>query len=249
MRSLRVTTWNVLHRVHAVNWKEPPIAAFPDERVRIDGVATLVASWLAGAVDVVCLQEASGDQLARLRSVVRAPVRFFEHTYPRVPRVRASGQRADLDDPTEHLVVLANAPDAKAAYARTFETDDGKGLLAVDLGDDLTVIDTHVSFGPRRDAQLAVLSELARRSPRGAVILGDFNAPADVVAAGFGESAVSISDLAGSSRPTRIATGEQGGRTIDHVVVVGGSLASATVLDGNGLSDHNPVNATVEFRA
>ena len=32
MSALRVTTWNVLHRVHGLNWKEPAVARFSDER-------------------------------------------------------------------------------------------------------------------------------------------------------------------------------------------------------------------------
>jgi endonuclease/exonuclease/phosphatase (EEP) superfamily protein YafD len=69
--------------------------------------------------------------------------------------------------------------------------------------------------------------------------LGDFNAPADVVRAALG-SPLAMTDLAGE-RPTRIATGSHGGKTIDHVAVVGAAIASASVLDGELLSDHNPV--------
>jgi hypothetical protein len=122
VRLLRVTTWNVLHRVHTVNWQEPGLA-----------------------------------------------------------------------DASVHLVVLAAAPGARLAQAETFATDDGKGLLAV----------------------RAALGE------------------------GF-----ALSRLEGQ-RPTRVAVGEDGSHTIDHAAVVHARLATATVLDGEGLSDHHPVAVVV----
>jgi endonuclease/exonuclease/phosphatase family metal-dependent hydrolase len=244
MRSLRVTTWNVLHRVHAVNWNEAPVSAFPDERARIAGITEMISGWLERDEDmVVCLQEVSGDQLASLRHVLP---RFdvHAHRYPRLPRVRAGG--AVLDDATEHLVIVSRAP-SSLVESLTFESDPGKGLLAVRVRDDITVIDTHVSFGDRSAAQLAVVRAMAHRAGTPAVITGDFNAPREAVSAGLGEP-LSISDLTGQ-RVTRIATDQHDGKTIDHVAVVGGSIDEAKVLDGRLLSDHQPVTARVRFMA
>lgn len=248
---MRVFSWNVLHRVHAVNWNETPVSAFPDERVRIAGITELIAGWLDAQVDgdgdadervVVCLQEVSGDQLASLR---RALPRFDIHThcYPRVPRVRGS-EEAILDDPTEHLVTITRAP-SKKIEAITYESDAGKGLLVVSVTDDVCVIDTHVSFGERAAAQLDVLAAAAGRHGTRAVIVGDFNAPVETIRAGLGP-AIRLSDLSGQ-RPTRIATSQHGGKTIDHVAVVGGAPEDATVLDGRLVSDHNPVTARIHF--
>jgi endonuclease/exonuclease/phosphatase family metal-dependent hydrolase len=242
MRRLRVTTWNVLHRVHGVNWNEAPVQAFPDERERIAAISRLVARWLSAGVDVVCLQEVSGDQLASLRSAAGADVRLFEHTYPRVPRLHRGGA-PPLVDMSEHLAVLTSAPGASRVGAWTFESDPGKGALAVEVGGVL-VIDTHVSSGERRGAQLGLLAARAREGGGpGAAVLGDFNAPADVVRGGLGEG-ISVCDLAGQ-RPTRIETWEHPAKTIDHVAVRGGAIESASVLEGGGLSDHNPVTAVV----
>lgn len=243
MRELHVTTWNVLHRVHAVNWGEAPVEAYPDERTRIACIAARVAKWLAVDAGVVCLQEVSGDQLASLRATV-GDAAIHDHVYPRVPRVRGEG-RPELDDATEHLVTLVRAPGSRRLEGRTFDSDPGKGLLVVDVEDAISIVNTHVSFGERRDAQLALLSATARRAPGGAVVLGDFNAPADVVRAALGEPLV-LSDLTGQ-RCTRIATAKHAGQTIDHVAVVRGTIASVSVLDGELLSDHNPVTATVRF--
>lgn len=245
MRTLRVVTWNVLHRVHAVNWNEDPVTAFPDEGVRIAAVSETVARWLAGDVDAVCLQEVSGDQLASLRQALGTDVRVLEHTVPRVPRVRG-GVAPVLDDPSEHLVVATKATRARVEEAHTFDSDPGKGVLAVDLGEGLLLVDTHVSFGERRDAQLALVARIAHGATGGAIVVGDFNARADVVRAGLGGD-VALSDLSGQ-RPTRVPTADHpAGQTIDHVVVVGGGiLAAATVLDGGGLSDHQPVLAEVQ---
>jgi endonuclease/exonuclease/phosphatase family metal-dependent hydrolase len=248
MRTLRVTTWNVLHRVHAENWKEAPVAEYRDERPRIEGVSAVVVGWLASGVDVVCLQEVSGDQLASLRSHAPPRARLFAHVYPRVPRMRDEHSAHALVDPTEHLVTIVTGVTGATASpydARTFESDPGKGLLAIDL-DGLAVINTHLSFGPRRDAQLAVVSDVARRAVAGAVAMGDFNCPADVVAEALRTSGetLEITNLAGQG-PTRIATADHHGKTIDHVVVLRGKLSDATVLDGGGLSDHHPVTARI----
>jgi endonuclease/exonuclease/phosphatase family metal-dependent hydrolase len=244
MRSLHVTTWNVLHRVHAVNWNEAPVEAFPDERVRIAGISAIVARWLASDVSVICLQEVSGDQLASLRRALGEAAQLFAHEYPRLPRLRGDGP-PQLEDATEHLVTIVNAPSSRQLDARTFESDPGKGLLAVEVAGQHAVINTHVSFGDRREAQLRSLSALAHEATGGAIVLGDFNAPVDVVRSGLGEP-LAITDLEGQ-RPTRVATHEHPPRTIDHVAVVRGTLEAGTVLDAGGLSDHDPVTATVLF--
>ncbi len=234
MAALRVTTWNVLHRVHAVNWKEAPVETYPDERVRTAAITAVVARWLEAEGSVVCLQEVSGDQLASLRELGHS---VHVHTYPRVPAIRGEGL-ADLDDRTEQLVTITNGPSTKLT-AHTFDSDPGKGLLAV-TAFGVTVVNTHVSAGERRNAQLAALETLARGAGH-VVVLGDFNAPVDVVRAGLGSPVIT------SEGPTRIATHEHPAKTIDHVAVLGGTLVSSAVLDGAGLSDHHPVTADVRF--
>lgn len=235
---MRVTTWNVLHRVHAMNWEPGSVAAFPDERVRNVAVAEAVAGWLAAGTDVVCLQEVSGDQLARLREAVGARAKVFVHAYPRVPRLRRAAP-APLEDPTEQLVVLARGGGACLYAERTFDADPGKGLLAVDLGGGVLVVDTHVSWGPRAAAQLPLLAEAASGQARVAIVTGDFNAPGDVVQRGLG-AAFARADVVG---PTRLGGTGQGGDVIDHVFVRGARVLSAEVLDEGGLSDHRPVTA------
>jgi endonuclease/exonuclease/phosphatase (EEP) superfamily protein YafD len=169
----------------------------------------------------------SGDQLATLGDA-------FVHTYPRVPRRRHPGP-PELADPSEHLVTIARG---RKLEGHTFESDPGKGYLAVDVGA-LVVINTHVSF--RGAAQLALLSRVARGFGKPVAIVGDFNAEADAVRAALGEGFV----LCTPSGHTRIATESTPAHTIDHVAVLGGSVASAEVLDAEGLSDHHPVRASV----
>jgi endonuclease/exonuclease/phosphatase family metal-dependent hydrolase len=238
---VRVTTWNVLHRVHAMNWGEGAVAAFPEERVRAVAVAESVASWLSGDTDVVCLQEVSGDQLACVREAVGPDVQVLHHRYPRVPRLRRPARSAaeTLCDPSEHLVVLVKARAAHVRAARTFESDPGKGLLAVEVGDELLVVDTHVSWGPRAGAQLALLAETALAVRPIAAVMGDFNAPVDEVARGLGPDFAPPPVIG----PTRLASSGEGAKTIDHVFVRGGALRSIDVLDAGGLSDHLPVTA------
>jgi endonuclease/exonuclease/phosphatase family metal-dependent hydrolase len=245
MRSLRVTTWNVLHRVHAVNWKEAPVTAFPSEATRVARITARVASWLDDGVSVVCLQEVSGDQVASLRSAIADGAQIFAHRYPRLPRIRGI-ELPELEDPTEHLVtIVTTGPSAVLRAAKTFDTDPGKGFLAIDIGDDITLIDTHVTARERGRAQMIDIAAFALETSARAIVMGDFNAPIDVVRDVFG--AASAITQVGDLRPTRIPTADRSGRTIDHVVVVGGVIASASVLDGELLSDHNPVTATVTF--
>ncbi len=245
--AFRVVTWNVLHRVHGMNWKEAAIEQFPDEPARTRAIAARVSEWLHSGVSAVCLQEVSGDQLAALREVARGPAQVIAHRYPRIPRAKGGGD-GGLSDGAEHLVtvVAAGAPSAWSE-GHTFASDPGKGALAVEVGAGVLVIGTHVSFGQRAAAQLEVLAGMARspRASRGAVVMGDFNASADVIRAALGDA--TISDVAGQ-RPSRPASPEKAdGHTIDHVVVVGGVVEDATVLDGAGLSDHEPVSALVRL--
>jgi endonuclease/exonuclease/phosphatase family metal-dependent hydrolase len=241
VRVVRIITWNVLHRVHAVNWNEAPVAAFPDERVRMEGIARRVGAWLTGEADVVCLQEVSGDQLALLRSAARS-AQVFEHLYPRLPRIRGEGGPV-LTDATEHLVTLAVRPEARALAAHTFASDPGKGFLVVTLGDDVRIVNTHVSFGANRAAKQ--LARVVESAVAPAIVVGDFNASAEAVQVDLGP-AFSLSDLRGQ-RVTRIPTGDRPGRVIDHVAVTGGAITDATVLDDELLSDHAPVAATVRI--
>lgn len=246
---MNVTTWNVLHRIHAVNWKEAPVLAFPDERVRIAGITALVARWLeSGETDLVCLQEVSGDQLASLRAALTpAGVQIFDHLYPRVPCLRGANEddAPVLEDPSEHLVTLvAKTSPARRVGSHTFDSDPGKGFLVVDVGD-IRVIDTHVSFGPRMAAQLTAIAAAAPPTGSPIMVLGDFNALSTMVRVGLGDDFV-ITDLTGQ-RHTRIPTSDKPGWTIDHVVVRGAPIDGATVLEHGALSDHSPVRAVVRF--
>lgn len=233
---MRITTWNVLHRIHAVNWSEAPVVAYPDERDRVEGIAKRVASWLAADVDVVCLQEVSGDQLAALRAHVTPSVAVLEHRLARVPRPRAEDVDA-LADPAEHLVVLARTG-ARAREGHTFASDPGKGMLVVEVNDGPVVICTHVSYGDRGPAQLARLVASCHDDDRTIVVAGDFNAPADVVQQALG-GGFALAKIDGS---TRVVTGGAS-KTIDHVLVRPDRITSAAVLETGDLSDHLPVTA------
>src|SRR5438094_5969008 len=97
-----IGTWNVLHRIHAVNWNEPAIARHTDEAERVAAIARFVVEH---PVDIWCLQEVSGDQLAALHAAFTAE-RVLATCYPRVPKLW-KGKRAVLDDAREYLVSIA----------------------------------------------------------------------------------------------------------------------------------------------
>lgn len=236
---MRVVTWNVLHRIHALNWDEASVAAYPDESRRCDAIALQVAGWLRGDVDVVCLQEVSGDQLDAVRSAAGGAVHVAQHRHPREPRLRAAVP-SPLRRPAEFLVTLTKL-EHESVSAEAFDEDGGKGVLVVRLSSGVTVLNTHVTFGAKRVAQLELLSA---RLVAPSVLMGDFNAPLDVVMTEFG--AVSCSDLRGQL-PTRFGKSASDGQHIDHVIGRGVRVVDARVLDVGAWSDHRPVVARVEL--
>lgn len=227
-----VSSWNVLHHVHACNWGDLPAAA-PDEPARIAAIAARVRELLVDAT-AVCLQEVSGDQLRALDGL---PVCAF--ALPRVPRLRHG--RSVLADPTEHLAVVTRES-ATVVEQRTFASDPGKGFVAVQRADDLLFVSTHVSYGERSAGQLGQLADWARgQGGRRIVIGGDFNADRDAVRAVL-DPEFTFGSLPASSRPSRPrATGSGKSQQIDHVLGRRVPAIASGVEDGRGLSDHNPV--------
>jgi endonuclease/exonuclease/phosphatase family metal-dependent hydrolase len=237
---MNLVTWNVLHRIHAVNWQEPALAVHADERARIAGIT----EWIARGVrpGVYCLQEVSGDQLAAVKALDGATV--FEMKYPRVPRYYRYTEPLVLEDPAEYLaVVVFGGAAAKIVAEASFPSDRGKGFLAVAIGDTV-VIDTHVSFGDKHAAQCAQIVEEANKHER-VIVCGDFNADRETVLSRF--PAFTASRLGPDELPTR-PRGEpsEKSQNIDHVLARGCTISAAAVIDGRGLSDHNPVHARVE---
>jgi endonuclease/exonuclease/phosphatase family metal-dependent hydrolase len=235
---MKVFTWNVLHRIHAEKYQESAIRHFPDEQVRVAQVVGLVGELLqTHGFGVGLLQEVSGDVLAALRAALPT-FSVLSHEYPRVPKLEGA---TSVQRPQELLVVIAPAG-ATVMQARTFANDRGKGLLQVAVTPALSVVSTHVSFGPSGTSQLEVLRALLHEATAPVVLGGDFNAQAEVVRGAFGpEVQLGLSEA--GARPTR--EGDRGGSTIDHLLVRHASLGSLSVLEHHGLSDHRPVGATV----
>lgn len=233
---MKLLTWNVLHRVHAETHGEPAVGRWPDESARVRGVVDFIANALEReGFEVVLLQEVSGDLLGALRARLSG-WSVTDHLYPRVPRLRTSSCR----DPREHLVVVA-PPGSKRVRAHTFENDPGKGFLMVETGG-LTVITTHVSWGAKGVAQLALLSTVLCELQTPSCLGGDFNAPREVVVGAAG-SEVAFALLPPGSPRTRPQA--DGGEDIDHLLARHATLAEVRVLEHHELSDHRPVAATL----
>lgn len=224
---MRVATWNVLHRVHAEVHGEPCIVHWPDESKR---VAAVVEAVRALGADVALLQEVSGDAVAALRAAF--PERaVLSHLYPRVPKRAVAG----LVDRSEHLVVIAPSG-SKVKRATTYESDPGKGFLAVGVGD-VTVVSTHVSWGDKRADQLITLRDAVTSLGGAVVVGGDFNVEREVVGAALG---VSCAELPAGSLATR--DDEKGrGLWIDHLISVGRVVRDVRVVAHRDESDHRPV--------
>jgi endonuclease/exonuclease/phosphatase family metal-dependent hydrolase len=235
-----IVSWNVLHRIHAVNWSEPAIGNWNDERSRIGSVADFIAATPA---EVVCLQEVSGDQLAMLRDVEEGEL--FATKYPRVPSYRKPTAES-LRDAAEYLVTIVRDSDARLVRAEAFPTDGGKGFQRIELANQTTVINAHVSFGDKRSAQLARLAIEAQQAPGLAIICGDFNADRATCSVDLGEDFVAAVPLDGlHTRPRQVPSEKS--QDIDHVFVRGGKVLEASVLDAETRSDHNPVRVRLRF--
>ncbi len=234
-----VVTWNVLHRIHAVNWDEPAIRAWADERDRIASIADFVGDLEA---DVICLQEVSGDQLAMLRDVERGQI--FATAYPRTPRYYRRFEPATLRDPREHLVTIVRSPGARLVAAAAFASDPGKGYQDVELVTGTRVITAHVGWGDAHAEQCAAVAAVAHGDAP-AIVCGDFNEAREVCAARLGPRLVPAVPTAPAPR-TRPRPSPNGRcEDIDHVFARGVPIIAAEVLDGYGRSDHNPVAARV----
>lgn len=233
---MTIVTWNVLHRIHAVNWDDEVVRRWPDETARI----AAITEWVAGCdADVICLQEVSGDQLTALRALGGE---LFAMRYPRTPRYRRHHGRVTLADSAEYLAsIVRGGRGARMVSGEAFADDGGKGFQVIELVDH-AIVNLHASFGDKLAGQLAAV-----RSAIGgaAIVCGDFNADRTTCGAlldGFAPIAP-----ADGSRPTRPRTASdlaRNSQTIDHVFARG-MVGSAEVLDGGERSDHNPVRATI----
>jgi hypothetical protein len=214
-----VASWNVLHRIHAENWGTDAVKRWPDESERIAAVTAFLAERTE---QVIALQEVSGDQLAD------------------IPR---HGTRYLLPEPEEYLVLLIDGPSREVA-AQAFDSDPGKGALAVEFAGTL-IVATHVSGDRRRTRQLARLAELAATPPgHPAVILGDFNTDGATLESALG-TGFAVVDFPPDALPTRADLSGAAPHWIDHIVVRGAAAEGAAVESTRGLSDHNLVRATV----
>lgn len=239
---MKILTWNVLHRVHAETHSEPAIRRWPDEAERVRAVVARVSEALSAGVEVVLLQEVSGDVLAELRAQLPHHA-VLNHLYPRVPRQK--GTSRSVADPTEHLVVVA-PPGAKILRAQTFANDPGKGLLMVGVSEHLAVVSTHVSWGTKGESQLSHLAQVLRETSATVCIGGDFNTGREEISKAVGADVVISVPPAGSPR-TRPQDDATGGSDIDHLLS-SAALSDVAVLEHRDLSDHRPVAATVGAR-
>lgn len=232
---IEVATWNVLHRVHADNWYPDAVQRWGHEPTRIAGITERVVGLPA---QVIALQEVSGDQLAALRTALPGHT-VHALRYPRIPRPRRV--ESVLADRAEYLVLVIDGPSREVA-AEPFADDPGKGVLAAEF-DGVLIIATHVTGDERRSAQLARLADLAVQAPaRVAVLLGDFNIDRATVAAELGAGF----EVSAPGAPTRPRDAdEKKSQFIDLIATRGATVNAVAVDDANGLSDHNPVRATI----
>lgn len=238
---MKVMTWNVLHRVHAENYREPAVTQWPDESARVKAVSALVLKAVtADGCDLVLLQEVSGDVLNELRHRLPPELKICSHQVPRMPKLKVD-TKASLYDSSEHVVVIGPGT-LQTVRAQTAADDGGKGFIAARVNEGLVAISTHVSWGSKGLAQLGALHQVISALPGTVVLGGDFNADRDEVTRGLGDGYVVAEAPAGSRRTRQSPDGE--GADIDHLLVRGARWSDAQVAEHHGLSDHSPLIAT-----
>ena len=248
---MRIATWNVLHRIHAENWRETVPDVFPDEAVRIAAITARIEALLADDDVVVCLQEVSGDQLASLRTALPA-MQVCAFIYPRVPRLKHGGP-STLPQPEEALVTIASR--ARLVAGAAFPNDPGKGFVVVDV-DGVLIVNTHLSAGDRRTVQLQhIRAHVDHSASHGAdqrsavVVCGDCNtSSAKVLAAldvGFELVNLGLDALPTRPRPDLPDRSSDKPAAIDHIIVRGLVATNGGLIDVDGTSDHNLVWPTV----
>ena len=239
---MNVMTWNVLHRVHAENYREPVVTRWPEESARVKAVTALVLKAVtADRCELVLLQEVSGDVLNELHHRLPHSVKICSHQVPRVPKLKVPATLS-LYDASEHVVIIGPAQ-LEVLHAQTAADDAGKGLIAARVAEGLVAISTHVSWGSKGTAQLKVLQELMASLPGTVVVGGDFNAERGQVTHGLGDGYV-VTELGAGSRRTRQSPDGEGS-DIDHLLCRGGAWVDAHVTDAHELSDHSPLVATL----
>eukprot|EP01012_Entosiphon_sulcatum_P067131 TRINITY_DN96670_c0_g1_i1.p1 TRINITY_DN96670_c0_g1~~TRINITY_DN96670_c0_g1_i1.p1 ORF type:complete len:280 (+),score=43.91 TRINITY_DN96670_c0_g1_i1:35-874(+) len=256
MEAFRITTWNVLHRVHAE--KDPELChmtldRYPKEVKRIADIVTLVEDQFVQGSRVVCLQEVSGELLSALRERLGKRVTIFDHQHQRIPeQPEDTTKQAILKDPTEYLVVLTDFPAAEAVTAHPFTNN--KGVLGVRVQSNLCVYNVHAS--PKRAGekqirhelmQLLVLPFLAKNKQNQVVVAGDLGMELERVFGAVGELAF----CTGEDLSEYLQEGKHTcqDKDVDHIVGIGGTeIFDAVLYPNSNLSIHQPLQATVGAR-
>jgi len=242
--TMRVMTWNVLHRVHAENYSEPTVALWPDEAARVQAVVQQVCAAVSEqGCELVLLQEASGEVVVALRRCLPGSMSVHTHQVARMPQLKVKSTTS-LSDASEHVVVIA--PGGSQPLRRQTALDDaGKGLLAVQVSEGLVAISTHVSWGQKGVGQMRALQELMKTLPGVVIVGGDFNTERGEVTAHLGPDLLVTQLTADSPRTRQNPDGQ--GSDIDHLVCRGAKWSDVHVVVHPGLSDHHPLFATLQL--
>mmetsp|Transcript_20133 Transcript_20133/g.39913 ORF Transcript_20133/g.39913 Transcript_20133/m.39913 type:complete len:335 (+) Transcript_20133:59-1063(+) len=274
--SLLIYSWNVLHRVHAQNYRIPEVQKWPDEPKRLEHVTGLILTYLRSCQQpcVICLQEVSGDVLKALKSALATSknILVFEHQHRRIPRFwRPNPQNEHVVEREEYIVsITKNCLGAQKTAGFTYRTDAGKSLLGIKFQvpvpardgseieqkhscESVVLLNTHLRHGgspldeDHRDDQLRQLVQV-RETAQG-------SSRVHVLAAGDFNSNVSglppefmcSVRSRGDFSLSRLRT--RGTEDIDQVFSFSSAaqIVNSRVIDVGLLSDHNLVSCSIEF--
>ena len=188
MKTLVVKSWNVLHGVHEFNYQfqtSPVLKKYqcqydPSkgylasnyahlENQRIRDLAKTIKNELQFNV-VACLQEVPGNLLDLLK-IENPDYICYSYKYPRLPILKnLSGQL--YSNSAEFLVTMAHKS-LPINQVQTIQFDDpGKACLFLEMKD-LSILNTHLSFGIERNKALDQI--FAAAIAKNFVLVGDMN--------------------------------------------------------------------------
>ena len=223
-------SWNVLHFVHGINYDEHPVDTMP-ERARIDGICGIVDDLLRD-VQVLCLQEVSGDLLVQLKLAFAPRFHIMDKRSGRAPSVRkrTSPHFGTNIEHSEHLVIMVHRDmDIESVRSGAFASDAGKGFLKVAIAGGPRVVCTHLPFDKSHRADQ--LAQMGLDDSAFTIVCGDMNST-ELHVPGLMRVPFASDGLV--SRPKSRSN-------IDLVLTDGLADGPCQIADGSRFSDHNPV--------
>lgn len=257
MSSLRLVSWNVLHRYHEEKHAPHSIVSpnlyllqNPDEKVRLLGQIEVIRGLIVAHSEnpiIICLQEVPGDLLSLLEINFSPEFEIVSHQHNRVPSaVPAIRPENIYTNAKEYLCTLIPRKfyPTITSHFEQYKTS-GKGAL-ICIVDGLCIVNTHATIKQEGIDNVYQVYAKYYDPPMDMFILGDFNNSLTDILNTFRND---MPNCIFSDGGLSIHSYPRGNRSIDQIL--GWSRKSGdivnTIMDVGYLSDHFPTMITINF--